>query len=120
VASGDVTGAQQTLRDVSSGGEEEMRPALTATRGLIRFRSGEPSAGRKLYQQAIAMMTSRDHQLRAELMLAFEEMRSGAIEGRQHAVEVLDAIARASNRQLKIWARYVTDETQAPGLEKGS
>jgi tetratricopeptide (TPR) repeat protein len=102
---GELEAARETLEEISSEDEGTMSPTLTATRGFVAFRLGDHQAGRELYRQAIEIMPNDIQRLRAELMLASEEARIGTPEGGEAVAAVLDAIARASDRQLRIWAR---------------
>lgn len=109
-ALGDLEEARKALKEVPSEDENKWRPTLTATRGFIAFRAGDIDTGRRLYREAIRLMANNNvNRLRAELMLAAEEKRSGTPESQQIVAAVIDAIARASNQHLKIWVRYVTD-----------
>lgn len=113
---GELEAARETLEEISSEDEGTMSPTLTATRGFVAFRLGDHQAGRELYRQAIEIMPNDIQRLRAELMLASEEARIGTPEGGEAVAAVLDAIARASDRQLRIWARYMTSVARAPHL----
>jgi tetratricopeptide (TPR) repeat protein len=114
---GELDTAEKTLGEVESDSEGAMRPTLTATRGFVAFRSGQADAGRMLYREAIGIMSVGTQRLRAELMLASEEVRIGSPEGAQVAA-VLDAIAHASDPQLKMWARHQTSAARSPHLQR--
>ena len=111
---GDLTAASATL-DIPGEIEGAVRPTLTATRGFVAIRSDETDRGRNLYRQAIEMMPNDTGRLRAELMLASEEARLGAPEGDMVVAAVLEAIAHASDPQLRKWASYVTKKGAARG-----
>ena len=59
----------------------EAKMTLMATKGLIEFRSGNPAAGKTLYEQAILMASGSEHRKEralASLYLAREELISGS------------------------------------------
>jgi tetratricopeptide (TPR) repeat protein len=107
---GRLTDASATLARVKPSDEGWTRPTLTATRGFLAFRRGEFEEGRALYQKAIDTMQDSEHRLRATLMLASEEARIGGPGGQQVA-ELLAAISRLENPQLKIWAKHLAKRT---------
>jgi hypothetical protein len=113
-SAGDLAGARQTLSEVAADNEGDMRPTLTATRGFVEFRSGQPELGQNLYLQAIGLMPKGTNRLRAELMLASERARTGAAGGGELVASILEAIARASDPQVERWARYVVSSERGP------
>ncbi|HTZ87268.1 MAG TPA: tetratricopeptide repeat protein [Solirubrobacteraceae bacterium] len=107
---GRLDAAAATLARVRPSEEGWTRPTLTATRGFLAFRCGEFEKGRDLYRKAIDTMPDSEHRLRATLMLASEEARVGGPGGQQVA-ELLAAISRLENPQLKIWAKHLARRT---------
>ncbi len=80
--------------------------ALTATKGFIAFRSGDPSGGRRLYQNAIASCGPSEQRLRAiaQLYFAVEEQRVGTPEFatfREHAIKDCDKLDETERSMLQ-------------------
>jgi tetratricopeptide (TPR) repeat protein len=85
-------------------------PVITATQGLIAFRSGNPDEGRRLYLDAIsALANNRANRAIARLMLAVEEIRVAAPEWmRSSAVARSDAKAHLAGDSGE-WLRHLDD-----------
>lgn len=106
-ARGDVADAKRHLAEVLESSDRADSPTLTATRGLVSFRDGDPATGRRLYLEAISAMRNPVDVLRAELMLLSEEIGSGLAPNDPRVAQVIDAVERASDRQLLVWMGYV-------------
>ena len=106
-ARGDVAEAKRHLAEVPDSSDRADSPTLIATRGLVSFRDGDPETGRRLYLEAIAAMRNPVDVLRAELMLLSEEITSGLAPSDPRVAQVIDAVERASDRQLLVWLGYV-------------
>ena len=87
---------------------------LTATQGLVAFRSGDHASGRTLYQVAIeTAKAARDNKNEnlARIHLAFEELRVGSPEAeqlRKEAVEKAGALTESWHIALKERLRHFT------------
>ena len=86
---------------LSQGVSSEIWVCLTATRGLVEFRSGQPELGRSLYQMAITLAGAASAgRLRhiAAIYRAIEEMRIGSQDALARENEALCAVEQASRR----------------------
>jgi len=91
---------------------------LTATRGLLHFRSGDPEIGRGLYEAAVNSATGEDgDRLRALalLHLAREENRLDPIRARIAFDGAQRYIATSDANEIKALASII-ENTLAPGL----
>jgi hypothetical protein len=92
---------------------------LTATEGLIQFRSGNIQAGRELYRAAIEQATKLGHDAQAVLAtvyLAREELRAGTTAAAQ-AVEAASTRAQSSKMEE---AKLVLARVQSSAATRSS
>jgi tetratricopeptide (TPR) repeat protein len=112
---GDLEGAMATLGAVDVSAEEEwVHPTLKATNGFVAFRSHEIERGRALYVQAIEAMPAGVSRLRAQLMLASEDARTGAPHGGEALAAAFEAIAKLSDPEVVSWARNIVEAKRSP------
>jgi tetratricopeptide (TPR) repeat protein len=104
---GNIDAAAKALAEVPH--ESQTLPSVTATRGLVSFRAGDPEMGRRLYEEAMAAMSNPVDILRAKVMLISEEMAISVAPTDPRVAMLIDEVEGASDRQLLIWLRYVSD-----------
>ncbi len=77
---GDIEGAQNCLRECKhTSSDDYNEPSLLATRGLLSFRSGNPAAGKDLYESALIAFRkkkNRRSEILASLFYAIEKVNS--------------------------------------------
>lgn len=99
--------------------DDEMRLVVTATRGLVAFRRGDPELGRQLYRETIE--AAEDPALRAiaAIVLAREEVRTHpalAAEAREAAekfADVANKLPSARREQIAVWLAHLRAEIDA-------
>lgn len=100
--------AESILTDVDQVAPASERPTITATRGLIRFRAGDAAEGRRLYHEAIARMDDDPPtKIRAQIMLASEELRAGGGGMVAEVERLIEAIMATTDRDLKCWVAFI-------------
>ncbi len=94
----------------------EENVALTATEGLIEYRSGNPERGRSMYQQTIKLASEHkltSHYLRALLHFAREEVRIQSPGAERLARESTDLAERNGTPEIKLTLSKLRKELMA-------
>jgi tetratricopeptide (TPR) repeat protein len=102
---GDVKAASEALQSVDTrvlSGRDQL--VLSATRGLICFRSGQPEGGRELYRDSIRGFEGIEERSAAAVAAyfwAFEERRVGSVEAPTRIADAKTRIRRAGVFELE-------------------
>lgn len=103
---GEVEKASRALASIDRDAltEREVSTYL-ATYGLLEFRSGNPEAGRALYQQSIRLDRDPHHRTIAKIMLASEELRLHSTYAAQLVQEALAEGKEFETDDIKLWLK---------------
>jgi tetratricopeptide (TPR) repeat protein len=111
-----VKQATEALRRIpTSAVGRDIAPVITATRGLLAFRQGDPDKGRAMYQQAIAMAKrsgARDIAALAEVILAREELRTRGASVIAEVLRVIREVESASGLGIREWVVYLAEDIE--------
>jgi tetratricopeptide (TPR) repeat protein len=107
---GDVEDAARTLAQIDRAKlDEDTSATVTATEGLVAFRSGRAEEGRKLYLDAIQRTRRAANKALAHVMLATEELRTSLAT----APETVALARQAADKGLPGEERLWLDHLQA-------
>jgi Tfp pilus assembly protein PilF len=91
--------------------DDEDMAFVTATEGLIAYRSGDPLMGRRLYLEAIALTKQKRPKALALLMMAVEESRVKAPDRGETTAIALRAADEALVGEQRGWLQHLGDRT---------
>ena len=91
--------------------------SLTATKGMLMFRTGFPEAGRQMYQDAIQLAKRKhnDHYAAlAAIYLAFEELRADQVTKLERVAEAQELAARNDEPDIRFLSQRLCSLVSGP------
>ncbi len=109
---GEVERASEALASIDRDGlTEHQLSTYLATYGLLEFRSGNPEAGRALYQQSVRLDRDPHHRTVAKIILASEELRLHSVHADRLVQEALAAGKEFERDDIKLWLKRLPKAT---------
>jgi Flp pilus assembly protein TadD len=103
--SGQLDKAREVIRRPMVDVSQRDNAIVTATRGLIEFRSGDPSSGRELYRQAARALVKEKEDVAATsaaLFWLYEELWAGQEDGVREALGFFEATRKRVSKSAEI------------------
>lgn len=110
-SAGRIAEATRELQILAAATQNDSQAAtLTATRGLVAFRSGNPDEGRRLYSNAIQVFTTNREDVRAALataLLAREELLLGSDQAPVAVLAAASAGRSVRSPEVDLWLNRI-------------